>query len=331
MTSRSLFVLMVLLTGCAAPSATGEETPTTSTAPAPTPFPHTVIPVEGAVGELAVAAGSVWVNGDASVTRLDSATDEVIATIELDGWPHGIAGDGSDVWVTVGACSPPDPSSCDDGELVRIDAETNQVVQTIPIGTWGYAIAIDGDTVWVTSFEDGLVVRVDASTEEVVAEIPLADPTGVAADADGVWVPRHYTGLVARIDPATNQVTELDTGTVATEFVALTDDAVWVTTGDRSLEIVVLSRETGEVIERMPAAWPQGIVVHDRTVWVALSGRREPPKGGEDSGIVAIDPDTGQIVAEYPLPYTGVSELATDGEMLWVPGPDGLLKLDIGR
>ena len=343
-------VSLVLLSGCASPASSpaattpasaGSERPSATAqpslsasaseaAPRPTPFPHTVIDVEGGVGKLAVADGSLWVTGDSTVTRLDVVTDEVLAVVELDGWPHGITADGSDVWVTVGACSPPDPSMCDDGDLVRIDAVTNQVVQTIPIGTWGYAIAVHGDTVWVTSFEEGLVLRVDAAKGEVEAEIPVADPTGIAAAADGVWTPRHYTGLVARIDPATNEVTEFDTGTLATEFVALTDDAVWVTAGDRSLEIVVMLRATGDVTHRIPAAWPQGIVVHEDTVWVALSGELEPPEGGEDSGVVAIDARTGDIIAEYPLPYLGVSELATDGETLWVPGFSGeLLKLDV--
>ena len=298
-------------------------------APRPTPFPHTVIDVERGVGELAVTDGSVWVNGESAVTRLDAVTDEVLAVVELDGWPHGITADGMDVWVTVGACAPPDPTTCDDGDLVRIDAATNEVVQRIPIGTWGYAIAVHSDTVWVSSFEDGLVVRVDAAKGEAVAEIPIKEPTGIAAGADAVWTPRHYTGLVARIDPVTNQVTEFDTGTMATEFVALTDDAVWVTAGDRSLEIVVLSRATGEVMQRIAAAWPQGVVVHEGTVWVALSGTEEPP---EDSGILAIDADSGQIIGEYPLPYIGVSELAANGDTIWAPGFTGeLLKLDVGH
>ena len=322
-----LVIFAIGLVGCAGRSG-ASASPTVSAAtepPVPTPYPHTVIPVEG---NPLVAAGSVWVTGRTSVTRIDPVTDEVLATVEVDGWPHGLAADGSDLWATVGECATLDPGSCDDGVLVRIDADRNEVVETIPVGTWGYAIAIHEDTLWMSSFEDGLVVRVDRSEGRVVAEIPVTDPTGIAAAEDGVWTPLHYTGLVARIDPETNEVTMLDTETVATEFVALTDDAVWVTTGDRSLEIVVLSRETGEVVERIPAAWPQGIHVHDGTVWVALSGTDDHRE--EDSGIIAIDAETREIVAEYPLPYTGVSDLATDGETLWVPGPEGLLKLDVG-
>lgn len=316
-------------------SATAEQVasatePTLTDTPAPTPYPYTTIPIAGGVGKLLWAAGSVWATGPEEVTRIDAVTDEVVAVIPVDGRPHGLAADGLDVWVTVGECSTPDPGSCDDGELVRIDADTNDVVQTIPIGTWGYAIAIANDTLWVSSFEDGLVVRVDPVQGRVVTEISVADPTGIVAGSDGVWTPRHYTGLVAQIDPESNAVTELNTGTLATEFVALTDDAVWVTTGDRSLEVVVLSRQTGEVVGRIPAAWPQGVVVHEGTVWVALSGRLDPPLGGGDSGIIALDAQTLEVVAEYPLPYTGVSELATDGKSLWVPGSNGLLKLNVG-
>ena len=304
--------------------------PSAEPSPKPTPYPHTQIDVAG--GGPVIAAGSVWLTGDASVIRLDMATDEVLATIDVGGRPHGLVADGSDVWVTVGVCASDDPASCDDGSIARIDATTNDVVETVPIGTWGYAVAVHEDTIWVSSFEDDLVVRVDRQQQRVVTEIPVTDPTGIVAGPDGVWTPLHYTGLVARIDPATNEVAMIDTGTAATEFIALTEDAVWVTAGDRSFEVVVLGRDSDEVLARIAAAWPQGIVVHEGMVWVAASGTADFPVA-YDAAVVAIDAETMEVVAEYPLPNLHPDALATNGDTVWVncEGQEGgLCMLDVG-
>ena len=307
-----------------------EASPTSESTPEPTPYPHAQIDVSG--GNPVIAAGSVWLVGEPNtVIRIDTVTDEVVATIEVDGRPHGLVADESNVWITVGLCASDDPASCTDGTIVRIDSATNEVAETIAIGTWGYAMAVHEGTIWVSSFEDDLVVRVDHEQRRVVAEIPVTDPTGIVASADGVWTSLHYTGLVARIDPATNEVTMLDTGTVATEFIALSDDAVWVTTGDRSLEVVVLDRSDNEIIGRIPAAWPQGIVVHEDIVWVAASGSLDPPFA-YDSAVLAIDAHTMDVIGEYPLPNMHPDALATDGETVWVgcEGEDGrLCKLNV--
>ena len=60
-----------------------------------------------AIGEtpvaVAVGAGSVWVANefDGSVSRIDPATNAVVAIIRIGGAPQGIAVSGNTVWVSV--------------------------------------------------------------------------------------------------------------------------------------------------------------------------------------------------------------------------------------
>ena len=66
-------------------------------------FPVGDGPVDVAVGE-----GGVWVASslDRTVTRLDPATGEIVATIELGNEPQRLAAGGGAVWVSVRAPEP---------------------------------------------------------------------------------------------------------------------------------------------------------------------------------------------------------------------------------
>jgi YVTN family beta-propeller protein len=54
---------------------------------------------------LAVDASSVWVadSGSGTVTRIDSESDRVVATIRTGPIPEGVAVGGDSVWVSVHA------------------------------------------------------------------------------------------------------------------------------------------------------------------------------------------------------------------------------------
>ncbi|HUG94593.1 MAG TPA: protein kinase [Pleomorphomonadaceae bacterium] len=61
------------------------------------------VPVGSRPAGIAIGAGGVWVanGGDGTVTRIDSATNEVVVTITVGGAPVGIAVSGETVWVAV--------------------------------------------------------------------------------------------------------------------------------------------------------------------------------------------------------------------------------------
>jgi YVTN family beta-propeller protein len=153
---------------------------------------------------LAVGAGSLWVaNHDAhTITRIDLATNQVLANITVPSEPHRIAyGEGA-VWV----------ANWHVNSVTRIDPQTNEIVgEPIPIGHPAGNMAAGLGSVWVTSDyrgpmdgapEDVVLVRIDPGTNQAVETIPLGGhPIDVEIAGDAVWVSIQGPNMVLRINP----------------------------------------------------------------------------------------------------------------------------------
>lgn len=223
-------------------------------------------PVSQLPCEMAFLDGSLWVshfggrfNVNVNVNpgatpntldRIDPATGEVVAGIDLDTVAWDLeAADGS-IWASLRS----------GGTVVRIDPATNAVVAEIAAGAGTMSgLASTPGTVWVASEDDIAVVGIDTSSNDVSAVIalPLVPKYLVAADdalwvstsdrkvfridlgtnevgppidindlplqlsvADGyIWVAGESDGILTRIDPATSETTELQltAGTYAAE------------------------------------------------------------------------------------------------------------------
>ena len=153
---------------------------------------------------LAVGEGSVWVaNHDAhTITRIDLATNQVVADITVPSEPHRVTyGEGA-VWV----------ANLHVNSVTRIDPQTNQVVgEPIPIGFHAGNMAAGLGSVWVTSDyrgpmdgapQDVVLVRIDPQTNQAVETIPLGGhPIDVEIAGDAVWVSVQGPNKVLRINP----------------------------------------------------------------------------------------------------------------------------------
>ena len=187
-----------------------------------------------AKGELSLAAGasSVWVLSSAEgvLTRIDTATNEVVAEIQVLPASYAAAFDFDAVWIT-NSGSPNQPSS---GSVQRIDPATNQVVATIPTGPGPRFLAAGEGAVWTLNWGDGSVSRIDPRTNRLVVTIPLGMDGGggdIATGGGRVWV-RGTGVLLAAIDPQTNQVSRFYGPPAGSGAVRVAGDLVWVTAHD---------------------------------------------------------------------------------------------------
>jgi YVTN family beta-propeller protein len=153
---------------------------------------------------LAAGEGSIWVaNHDAhTVTRIDPATDQVLANISVPSEPHRVAfGEGA-VWV----------ANWHINSVTRIDPQTNEIVgEPIPIGFHAGNMAAGLGSVWVTSdyrgpgdgaAEDVVLVRIDPQKNQAVETIPLGGhPIDVEIAGDAVWVSVQGSDKIVRINP----------------------------------------------------------------------------------------------------------------------------------
>jgi streptogramin lyase len=165
--------------------------------------PSTTVPPY-AVLRFAVGDGALWyLESTGDLVRLDTATGQVVATIEIDdGTSQGfVAVTEAAVWVQSTI------------SVHRVDPATNQIVATIPILSSSVAgLLVTEDAVWTAGWATGTVYRIDPATNEVVAEIqtPGIHWLLFAATSGSVWIASNNfepgaLGMI-RIDAATNQV-----------------------------------------------------------------------------------------------------------------------------
>jgi YVTN family beta-propeller protein len=277
----------------------------------------TTITVGAQPTALTVGEGAVWVanSGDGTVSRIDPATDQVVATIEVGGQDSNFditSGDGA-VWVTTA------------GDLVqRIDPETNEVVATVDVPAPIHPATGFG-AVWVSDYDAGSVTRIDSAANDVAAMIPVpgSDPHGIAILGDSIWATIDDTGDVVRIDPVTNQATAAwRTGSFG-DLVGGFDSLWGPGPGGAILRIDPTTGSSVSIDVGSGKHYEPELTVGDDAVWVIAPG----PVG---SRLERIDPTTNTVVGALELGGAYLVEVGF-GSVWVLDASDGsVLRLDPG-
>ncbi len=140
-----------------------------------------------------VAFGSVWVTSAAKdrIYRIDAATNELVATINVGARPVFIMASFGSIWVI----------ELGDGAVQRIDPKTNAIVATIATGGHsGGDIIAGGGYVWAT-YHDGLpLVQIDPKTNQTQIYAGTGFGDALAFGAGSLWISGK---TIARISPPT--------------------------------------------------------------------------------------------------------------------------------
>ena len=205
----------------------------------------------------------------------------------------GLAGDGVDV-TQVGPPGIPDEMStfvASDGREVWAANANNRTVAKLEPSTGRVLMRVAGlasagigagyGAVWVPEPKEDLVVRLNIRTGRVEARIPVSgSPQRVAVGEGGVWV--VTTGVhsgVWRIDPKNDETVAVIPVPPKARRVATGEGYVWVTSGRDDAESVrrvgVLSKidpQTNTIVASIALGFrPDGVVVANRLVWVAIA------------------------------------------------------------
>lgn len=197
------------------------------------------IPVDGFPALVAVAPDAVWVldGDDPVVTRIDPATNAVVATIDARRDTCGdngvcessaITATGDSIWVGM------NDDDLGTSTIATIDAATDEVVDAIEFDGYAGRMAAVADVLWVGDPANDFVSRIDTKSNEVVETFNLA-PQDLAANARSLWLTTQQDFAV-EIDAATNEITNtVDVGFASREL-AVDGAAVWVcVAGDNSV------------------------------------------------------------------------------------------------
>jgi hypothetical protein len=220
----ALIVTSVLAaTACAGASSRGSQ-------PLPTEEPEEEIrriELGSEPNEIAIGEEGVWVTTIDAVVRIDPATGEVVARVDLAQADSAIPGGGEGIGVGFGSVWVANPVFTDGdprfpqgtmGGLARIDPATNSPVDSaVFTDRTPTQVAVGEGAVWVTTGD--AVTRLDPETLEIEAAISVnVGPgdtshvlTDIAVGEGAVWVavgvePPDLGNAVARIDPRTNRV-----------------------------------------------------------------------------------------------------------------------------
>jgi len=152
--------------------------------------PFATLPLDGLIGDVVTAAGSVWVDDTVhgTVYRYAAGTGRLQATVAVGGTAGAMAAGDGGVWAA-------DP---DARTVSRISLSRNRADLVVRVPVAPTHLAADGDSLWATGGTDSVLV-IGAGGR--VRSVPVAgQPTGLAAAGSSVWVASTGAGTLSRID-----------------------------------------------------------------------------------------------------------------------------------
>jgi PGF-pre-PGF domain-containing protein len=142
-------------------------------------------------------------NQDGTISVLDTTNSTITATVNVGGYPSGVAvsPDGKKVFV----------ANYLSNTVSVITTTTNTVTANVDVGGSSSEVVVtpDGKKVYVTSRGNNTVSVIDTANDTAIATVPVGNgPTRVAVSPDGtkVYVINEYSHTVSFIDTATNTV-----------------------------------------------------------------------------------------------------------------------------
>ena len=298
----------------------------------------TAIPVGPSPNDVAAGEGAIWVSvGSGSqsqadaVLRIDPASNQVQARIEVDEPLQNLVVGGGSVWGTFvkGDRVGPDAST-----LVQIDARTNQVEAVVP-GLAG-PTAFGAGTLWATASAEGegrTLVRLDPTTREIVAAIPLeVVPWSVSVGDGAAWVLPLEGDTILKVDVESSEVVaSFQVPTEGSVYPPVAGEGVlWVPIVTPEFRAVVLRLDasTGQSIGdevSVPAATPFGL--SEGRLWIL----------DEKGGVWGLNTDTLQVdesvVYGDPPRQTTVEKSAvvdSQNSVIWIASyRDSVVRVDL--
>jgi DNA-binding SARP family transcriptional activator/streptogramin lyase len=168
---------------------------------------------------------SVWIAaGVHHVVRVDPATNEPLAVIDVGRVPLCVALGGDAVWVATAA-----------ERALRIEPRTNTAITEVPIG-YPVALTAGKEAVWVSDSR-GQVWRINPDTGTVTHTTAVGRAlVGLCATDGAVFAANNAEGTVVQIDPQDGRVVGVVSVGHAPTDVAFREGTLWVSIQSESAE-----------------------------------------------------------------------------------------------
>jgi len=264
-----------------------------------------------------------------SLQRIDSKTNKLTATIEIDSNPTAVAVGYGRVWVgssehqsvvaidpkttqVTHRWTPPGPNSIaagfgavfaanNDLTLTRINPSTLEF-KNYPNSGYRWVTVGEGAT-WTVGYRGLVRTNREGIVVKTISKIGF-DPFEVAAGGGVVWALDYTLRSLWKVDPRTNQVTKRIRLGFKPGGVAFGLGRVWVTNHDGDAVAEIDPATDGIVHSIHVGDGPTGVAVGERSVWTAnyLEGT-----------VTRIDPRRGVVTQTVPVGRSPASIAAGEG------------------
>lgn len=179
-----------------------------------------------------------WGEGSGILSVIDTATDNITATVPVGKWPYTVAVNsaGTKAYVV----------NAGSNAVSVIDTTINKVTATVNVGAYPWEVAINpaGTKAYVTNWDSNTVSVIDTATNQVTATVSSVgrNPLGVTVSPDGkkVYVTTNTSNNVYVIDTSINKV-------IATVPVGVGHRLYGVVVNPAGTKIYVVGSESGNV------------------------------------------------------------------------------------
>lgn len=263
-----------------------------------------------------------------SVAIVDPATNTVVGTRRIGGWPMSIVQGGGYVWV----------ANVGDDTVSRIDPIRRLVLDNF-YATTPLELAWRRDVIWIANGNSydgpdppggGTIERYDVETTDLV-QTRVSSPaddllTFIAAGSEGVWAGSPRESRVFKLDARTGRIVAAVPTMIQVSGMALGAGSLWVSDAIND-SVYRIDPATNTVVARIHVAdGPRRLAVAEDAVWVL----GEFPR----SGVWRIDPRVNRAVAHVTVPERA-NWVALGAGGVWVTsrtpghaGPGSLTRID---
>jgi YVTN family beta-propeller protein len=281
-------------------------------------------------------AGRVYVSNEDghTITVLDTASTQVISTIQVGKRPRGLKlnSDGSRLFVAVSGL-PKCPPTVPDEECAKlkrdltadgvaiVDTTALKVVKVLHAGSdpEQFDMSADGRRLFIANEDTATTTVLDIESGKVLARIPVGrEPEGVVTTPNGRWVvvTNESDNSVSFIDSRTLKVVKsVHVGKRPRDLAFTPDSRTAYVSGEFDSSLYKITVPAGEPVERVvelrKEARPMGVILDARRARLYVSTGR----GGT---VAVVDVRTKKLIAEIPVgtrPW-GIA-LSADGRWLY--------------
>jgi YVTN family beta-propeller protein len=203
----------------------------------------------------------MWVanngSGENTVTKIDTATETVLATYAVGNGPDSVAFDGTYIWVT---------NSYSDN-VMKLNRETGEILRTYPTGEYPLSILFDGKDMWIGNSDvadadapplsTASVTKLRAAGGVLLGTFAAGNAVrGLASDGTSIWTCNSADNTFSRIRISDGAPMGTYPAGKAPRDIAFDGERMWISNSADSTVTVVAHQSAPVVVTPAVAVLP---------------------------------------------------------------------------